>query len=44
MVIGYVFSRTNNEEYEIIRAGPPNNNEIYYKKLYELFKSYIFNV
>ena len=44
MVVGYVFSRNSNEEFEIIKSSPPLNNDIFYKKLYLILKSDLFNL
>lgn len=44
MVVGYVFSRKDNSESEIVKGSPPGVEEILNKKLYELLKPYIFDL
>ena len=41
MTLGYVFSRSDDKEFEIARASP-GDIKTFYKKLYDLMKNYIF--
>ena len=43
MVVGYVFSRKDNKEFEIVKGSPPGDKKDLNKKLYELLKPYIFD-
>ena len=44
MVVGYVFSRKDNKEFEIVKGSPPGVEENLNKKVYLLLKDYIFNL
>lgn len=44
MIVGYVFSRYNNFEFEVVKGSPPEDIKFLNQKFYELLKSYIFNL
>ena len=44
MIVGYVFSRKDNSEFEIVKGSPPGDKKDLNKKLYELLKPYIFDL
>ena len=44
MIIGFVCSRKDNKEFEIVKGSPPFVSEKFYKKLYCLLKPHIFDL
>lgn len=44
MLVGYVFSRKDNCEFEIVKGSPPGDKKDFNKRLYELLKPYIFDL
>lgn len=44
MIVGYVFARKDNSEFEIVKGSPPEDKEIFNKKLHLLLKDYIFDL
>ncbi len=44
MIKGFIYSRSNDSVYEIIKGSPPEDVKKFNNKLYSLLKPYIFDL